>query len=55
MDRKSFEENRAEGFVFLQDYLSRRIARDKYVVCRSCPQPPHEEARYRLTCVQHNQ
>jgi len=53
--RTRFEENRAEGFVFLGDYLNRRVGKAKYVVCKGCPQPPHEEARYRVSCPTHNQ
>jgi len=54
-NRKSLQEDRSEGFVFYNDYINRRMLPGLYVICSSCSQPPHEEARYRVCCPQHNQ
>ena len=52
--RKSLTEEHGEGFVFLHDYLNKRVVPEEFRLCTECQQPPHRDASYKITCSKHN-
>ena len=53
--RQSLTEEHGEGFIFLHDFLNKRMAEGEYRICETCPNPPKQGSNYRRTCPQHNQ
>ena len=52
--RKSLTEEHGEGFIFLHDYLNKRLVAEEFKLCSECPQPPSKDITYRITCSKHN-
>ena len=38
--RQSLTEEHGEGFIFLHDFLNKRMAEGEYRICETCPNPP---------------
>ena len=47
--RKSLTEEHGEGFIFLHDYLNKRLVPEEFKLCGKCPQPPSKDTSYRIT------
>ena len=54
LSRQNIDDTRAEGLIVCHDYLNKRMVKDGYSLCKECPQPPGEGARYKITCRKHN-
>jgi hypothetical protein len=52
--RQTLTEEHGEGFIFLHDYLNKRMTPGKFKICTKCPNTPSPMASYRLTCPKHN-
>ena len=52
--RQTLTEEHGEGFIFLHDYLNKRMTPGKFKICTKCPNTPSPTASYRLTCPKHN-
>ena len=52
--RQLLTEEHGEGFIFLHDFLNKRMAEGEFRICEDCPNPPKQGANYRTTCRQHN-
>ena len=52
--RQSLTEEHGEGFIFLHDFLNKRMVTEQYQLCVKCPRPPKVGASYRKTCSEHN-
>lgn len=52
--RQQMTEDHGEGYIFLHDFLNKRMQPEQFTLCRRCPNPPDDRANYKLTCQRHN-
>jgi hypothetical protein len=52
--RQQMTEGHGEGYIFLHDYLNKRMQPERFQLCAKCPNPPNDNSNYRLSCPKHN-
>jgi len=52
--RKSLDKERANNMILYHDYLVKRSKKERFQLCKKCPQPPDVGARYKISCNKHN-